>query len=681
MITGAQLTAPDGFGPLLPGETYYLLRHHAASPRTTLCRFEPKFTGSETTGPWKTHFILVPRLEFEAALMEKYILPAQVLVTRPPWLKAFEGIELSVWEEFRQSRKVSYRTRAERRYLQIDPLLKMLSEVLGSDDPYRFICEYARRQSPSLVGARLALWMCCYIAFGNDIDSLTPSFSNIGTWARTAGRLNNKKLGRRALHKGTRSGHSAIPLAEEIEKSYLKRAALGVPLASIYRQAIECDFRCRVQTDARGVKTFYHPASKPFPTYQQYKYWVGKRIGLERVQRIRFGEARYRSKLAANRGTFIESCANLLERCEQDAYYLSERPRTLVAGGSGPRLVVCRIVCTTSGFCFGIGFAYDDERQDAYRAALFCAAIGKAYFLSLFGLDYEEADWPSQGLPPHLIVDRGPGAHESLLAPDVGEIAVRELAPSWSGQSKAVVESSHPRTTALEGAPSYIQSDLNVIELARREVMRVIADNHSSDATNRLTPEMIAADVKGNPTAVYRYLDGRGRNSGVPMDFNRAVRAFLQPVQFTLSIDGLFLECMRFDSDALLETGLRQRLAKGQSVTIPGYIYPLCVRTTWVDIDGRLVQVEAMLPIRDDVEQTYLSLRELKEHANELRRIKSEQREHAHAAVVEQAVKFKEVTGKQWHAGKRKGGAAPKRSQNGAERFAARKPTTRSRSA
>src|SRR3546814_12761715 len=85
----------------------------------------------------------------------------------------------------------------------------------------------------------------------------------------------------------------------------------------------------------------------------------------------------------------------------------------------------------------GIGFAFGAENNDAYQAAIFCAAISKTKFCSLFGINIEEDQWPSQGVIPHLITDRGPGIKGAKNADGTGTI-VHEGTPSGQGQSKGI---------------------------------------------------------------------------------------------------------------------------------------------------------------------------------------------------------------------------------------------------
>ncbi|GAO91529.1 hypothetical protein PSA5_02450 [Pseudomonas syringae pv. actinidiae] len=97
-----------------------------------------------------------------------------------------------------------------------------------------------------------------------------------------------------------------------------------------------------------------------------------------------------------------------------------------------------------SGAVVALGFARGHETMEAYRMALFCMAIGKEKFAELFGGTLKAGDWSSVGLSKAFVFDRGPAA--AMNCEDAIDWLSRlELTPTHSGQSKASVESSHPR--------------------------------------------------------------------------------------------------------------------------------------------------------------------------------------------------------------------------------------------
>lgn len=670
MHVGTALHAPDGFGSLASGTTYHLLSNRSEAAFTTLTWFY------KNNSTWKTSFIRIPKQEFEVALVEKNLIIATIQPALPPWLDAYQGETFTGIEELRATSKKSYVERADCRYEKISDLVGDDSEIAQAPDIDQYINRFAKNSSPKQHPDRLKLWYSAYVCFGKQLIALIPPFRNIGRWLRESSKHASKKTGRPHLKKGKSYGHSAIPLAGDIERAYLKFAKLTEPMTKIHRNALIKIFGCKTRKSEDGHEEFFHPENKPFPTYQQFRYRVVKSFGLPTVQKSKLGETRYRTEIAANQGRFSQSVANLYEQTESDCSYLKELPKKLLSDEPGPSLVVARIVDIVSGHTLGVGFSYGAEDSDAYRAALFCAAVPKSYFGRIFGLPIDDADWPSQGLPPSYIVDRGPGA-SARIHKESAPPPIQGITPSYSGQSKPTVESAHPRTVGLEGQPTFVASRLNAIELARREVLRVIADNCVKDASSRLTPEMIEAGVPANPNGVFTYLNTRGRTDAIPMSVETAVRNFLKPVTFKLNRDGLWLDGFRFDSDAVRKTGLHQKVAKGQTIEVPGYVFPMAVRIAWLEVKGKVIEVESMLPIRDDVSQLYIPISELPAYAAKLRELRANQKENASATRAKYESNYSEETGAQWDASTRKLGAAPSRTQRKESMPAAGKPQTR----
>lgn len=254
----------------------------------------------------------------------------------------------------------------------------------------------------------------------------------------------------------------------------------------IYREAMRRDFGCEVLKNGKQ-KLLMHPKGEAFPSYGQYSYWVVKAFGLRQVQTTLYGQARMRSKKLPSAGRFTEELANLMERFEVDGYRVKERPKSVLNGAPMPALIVVRGICCTSGAIVGIGFSLGGEKTEAYRMMLFSAAISKSKFCWLFGLpNISNDDWPAMGLPGFYVSDRGPGASDKLVEDLAYAFPIKQIPQSWAGQSKALVESSQPREMHTEGEPNYLLSELDVIQMARREIMRAVSDNHTSNIGDRL---------------------------------------------------------------------------------------------------------------------------------------------------------------------------------------------------
>jgi len=685
MHTGTQLIAPEGFQCLEKDTIYYLLRSDPERERVLLVHFvitkSKKKTRkrSYTQTHIRSFLTIIQRLQFEAALADRLIVRTEKQVDLPPWLSSLEGKNLENLDEHRPRKKRTHKNRVQQRYQAIVPLLQRLNEVLGADNPDAEIAHYARKSRPQQSEKRLRLWLYTYLCFGRNEWVLLPPFSNCGHWERRE-RSREKKFGRPSLTKGAHHGYGCDQTMHQgIIKAYRRFRGPGITLPKVYHKGMVEIFGCHVRKDAHGRKAYFHPQGKPYPNYGQFEYHIRKEFPGDQIRRTCYGETRTRHRLSASKGQFSANCANLMERMEADGYFVEELPSGVLEGQTLRPLCVVRSRCMTSGALVGIGFALGSETSAAYRMMLFSMAADKVRFCNLFGLSISPDDWPCVGLPLLPSTDRGPGAGLNLPDLIASIFPVRELAPSWSPQSKATVESSHPRTVQLEGAPNYVQSRHNPLQLARREIARLLADNQATNVSARRTPEMMAAKITPSPLGVWNYLNDRGRSDAYTISFDTAVRTFLTPIDVTIRSDGVYLEWLRFDSPALRSIGLLDRVARGQSIFGRAYLLDLCVRHIWLDIDDQIVELDAQLPIRDVDEQLDISITELQALSQANREVESAFREHQHAVRSEYLQRVEQATGHKPDVGTRRLGKPKNRSASSRQEEADLAPYTSKR--
>jgi hypothetical protein len=650
-----QLSAPAGYGPLRKDCVYHYIGR-GGKGKAYFTHFDEK--------PG-VYLITMPVTDFEAGLDDKnkriVPVPAEAQVKVPPWLARLAGKNLSTLDKLRRKSKspkvkTTLAMRVDQRVAKIQPLVSAVKSIFAADDPEAEINRLARNAKPALNEARARLWVLTYLSFGRNKWVLLPAYCNVGTWLREncevpdpdAPQTKTKGIGYRMTN----------AMSATCNVGYHKFAKRSVFMPEIWDQTLTKFFGCKRRTLKHGLMEFYHPQGKPFPSFWQFYRAIIKKHGRRAVQIKLHGAARIHRTRAASKGKFSEDVANLLERVEADAYYLKEVPKGPIDGEPMPPLCVVRIRCVTSGMIVGIGFCLGKERSAAYRMALFSMAVPKDEFCAFFGEKVSRELWPCIGLPSWAVVDRGPGASADLIKEFEARIPIRELAPSWSGQSKATVESSHPRDSKTEGQPTYIQSDLNYVELARREIRRTIADNQRIFSEARQVPKMVLAKTAPTPLAIWNYLEARMRTDAHPMPFDQAVRNFLEPIKFTAKEDGVYLEGQRFDSDALRATGLHDRVVTKGHAEIPGYVLSLSVRQAWVEPYSEIIRVDALLALRDSETQLYMSLRELQDVERLRAKMRTRFQEHRQAVNAEEREIFESETGKHWHAGRRRSGRA-----------------------
>lgn len=584
----------------------------------------------------------------------------------PPWLQENEGLDFAALEERRYKKKRrSYQGQAEDRLFKIAPALAKAMQILGAEDPLREIAASAKElANPSSAHPhRLQVWFFAYMLHGQDLWALKqPTLGYTGTWDRRDDAHKEKKYGRPPLA-GTCFGSSSAPMRDRIVKAYLTYASEGVTMTSIHRTALLDKWGCKA-LEVDGVHTYVHPQNKPFPSYGQFRSVVVGELGLDQVQLKLYGAPRIRLKAPIENGNYTQQYANILEGLEVDAYY-TERPTSMFSSDPGEPLSVARGICVKTGSVVGVGFSLGAEDGEAYRSMLFCMAAPKSYIAWLYGIPEGHLNWIMQGLPPNFVSDRGPGGHRKVAERLQQAFPIKSIVGSYAGQSKACAESSHPRDVKLEGAPKYKQSELNAIQMAKRELYRAASDNHSSNIAPRLTDQEIVDFRKegrvATPHHYWQYLDQRCRTHARSLPLEEAVRAFWTPIKLTVDRYGVRHRHRHYSSESFVASDLHRKLAgRVDTVEVQGYMLSLVVRCIWVEHDGRLFQVEADSRSRIDKDDLNVSDADLAHVKGERAALESSTRISASAAAAKAESEFSETTGKSWHAGGLRNGV-PKR--------------------
>jgi hypothetical protein len=337
-----------------------------------------------------------------------------------------------------------------------------------------------------------------------------------------------------------------------------------------------------------------------------------------------------------------------------------------------------------SGKKVGIGFSMGAERKMAYDMALFCAAIPKVLFCRLFGIKIRPNDWVSEGLPATRIIDRGPGTGKSGNNKDGSSYGEVEWAPAYSGQSKATIESSHPRTMKKEGQPTFLQSDKTPIELARQEIRRLIDYNMGTLVEPRLHPHPDMIDLPPSPIALWEFFEKRGRNDAIGISIDEAVRSYLSPVDVVFNRRCVCLEgVIDYGADELKKSSDFQRVKRAAhgNVTLKAWVLSFCLRYIWVEFNGKILMLEAQLKYLDNDELLDISLTDLSVWKERRAAAMSDFAEQQHAMRLETMQSYEEETGKKYDNAKRRIGRPKKNALSVIESREAREDFGRRRSA
>lgn len=653
MAATNQIIAPEGYGPLTSGVTHHVIRNDRANGRVILASFPAK-PGA------KLH--VLSSSSYEDGLANRALRFGDKTLTLPPWLADLEGMNFERLDEERGPKVRSHKRLVEQRLGHIMPLREKVGQIFASAEPEKEMNKLARERGQN--ETRVRTWFLVYLAFGHNSWALLPPFHHNGGWCRNEKykEARDKKFGRAHVG-GKRHGY---PCTEDMQniiaEGYGLHARIGRTMIVVYTLTMLRQFGCKTKDGENGHVEYYHPQGKPYPSLNQFVYWSKKILGKSTVQITLYGAQRYRNKLQSSKGKFSEELANLMTKVEADAYTTDKHPRSFKSKMVPlPKLYVVVVQCCTSGLRVGIGFGWGAESQAAYKAALFCMAIDKVLFCELFGIEIEEDDWPPRGMPHHYTPDNGAGAAEGVFESLVGVVSVVEMPPAYTPQSHAGIESSHPRQVHVQGAPTYEISALTAPGMVRCEIRKLLRANESGSALSRMTPEMIQAKIPATPLGVWRYMSARGRIDSQNIALEDAIRRFLEPVDFIVEDGQPYLAKLRYGSDEFAVAYAAAGMPAKGSVKVKGYALPMCVRYTWIEIKGQLVRVGAILSVRDDDEQLYMSMKELEEYEVDVRAATRAQKAGRSPALAKEIQSVEADTGHKYEAATRRRGRAKAR--------------------
>lgn len=619
MAIGTQYISPGGWSTMAKDVLHHRLGHTENKDRVVFVVFQQKARAAS--------IVVMSSEDFEDGLASGAVAAAPTQITMPPWLAELQGMNLGRIDQLPRRLSLGKRTHqslVSQRLMLISDAVAHATSILSADDPERAANGYARSAQPPQNETRFRAWLWVYLVFGEDMWTLMPPMQHNGKWDREERPSKVKKLGRPSKHFGHRGWFPrTASMDEKSIEGYLRFARLGWSMIKIYSRSMRKVFECKPCKDSKGQDHWKHDKGEPFPSREQFIYACEKRFGQSAIKETLYGEVRTRSKHAAVVGRFSQGLANLMEKASTDASYSKEFPRGFGGTYNMPRLCIAKIVCQVSGAIVGIGFGLTSETARAYRMALFCCAIDKARWGRIFGMVITEADIPGAGLPPNFASDRGAFGSRAVADPLREMHAGRESSPSYTPQSNSTVESKNTRAMKASGEPTFIKTDMNPVQLARRLINDCIESNRGGSAVDRMTPEMVEKMDRATPIAIWEFLDVRGRNDAKTMPFEEAVRQFLTRVKLRSRKGKLWLGEICFNSEALMATDLPRKIRGHDGIEVDGYVVDLAIRYAWIEVAGQLIEVEAQQPIRDDDETLFLSLNEIGVHIEKTRALRA----------------------------------------------------------
>lgn len=633
MQIGTKLIAPNGYLDLPTDREFYFLLNCTAARRALLAIFE---RGKKE---WDAHLVVLKQQHFERGILSGELRAATPQPSMPPHLEGLEGIDLWDVDTRRVGSKKSNIFRAQERLLAIVDYVDAWPAIVQADAPEFALNQMARERGQT--PRRVRHWLLTYLCFGRSELSLYPAFGRIGHYDR-ASTPGSKPYGRL-----TRNPDLAPPRRltqrdiDLIGKSYANLARNGQSLSKIYAEAMVKHFHATTEVLADGNRRLIAADGTPVPTLGAYRYHVNKLFGASQIRTAKYGKNRARRQ-RQNHGSFRETTTDHMQIVECDGFYSLEKPCSYVTGKELDRLCVVRGVCVATSQLVGIGFSLGGEHSDAYRMMLFSMAIDKRVFCSLFGIEIEEGEWVGHGLPLQIVNDRGPGStlhhRREMLGPNrkTGYLPLCEITPTGSGQSKALIESKHPKDLRMEEPNVYVKSEKTVTELVFSEIQRCLTQNESQLQDTGYNATFARRNVRPTPAALAADLVKVGRTAAQPVPFAEAVRQFLPSDAISLTRSGAKFRSITYRSHQLAEavsTYPDKRVRK-----LKAYYLPLCLRHIWVELDGRLLQLDNESIFNGGPEDSNLSEKEAIEL--EERRGRNRQRQDLNrSAVIAQGMK------------------------------------------
>jgi hypothetical protein len=611
MSLGTQLTAPLGFKQLQKDIRYHVILRDRENERVVLAHFE--------AAPAKAHLTFVKIRDFDYGIERGQILVLEAEQTSrmPPWLNNLEGICLDADIEANIAVQDTKRTKAQvaaARLAWIQAAVDDYENVFSSLDPQKALNDQARALSNRQNESRFRLWVITYLAFAMNRWVLLPSTKGRGTYNRENSVSLGKRMGRPG-YQGPNHGHDVTAeVKKQIVKAFLKIAKLGLTLSTVYENAIVQIFKCRFETRGSHERTcIVHSTGQPFPTYGQFRYWVLKELGHERVWSTLIGSESYRNSYASPVGAYCEGAQDLMEKVYSDAACSTDFPRSVIANCILPRLYEVTIVDGLTGMIVGMGYGIGAESERIYRQALAVTALPKSLWGEVLGLEINDEDFPVQKMPRVHQTDQGAGAAKAIRKVNASLGMSVDMTPAYTPQSNSPIEATHDRSSKASGAPTHKVSNQTALEMARHMTMSIMTKNRARSVADRLTPEQQGHGIVSSQE-LWMYYKSRGRIAGISIKPEEVITQYLPKVTFVIKKGRLTRNGVVYRSDDFFSTEVAKNIRNYEGFELTGYAFDISNRIEWVLVRERLIKVASISNVREHEDARILNVVEMEAH-------------------------------------------------------------------
>ena len=258
------------------------------------------------------------------------------------------------------------------------------------------------------------------------------------------------------------------------------------------------------------------------PSFATFRYHhnriINKRTRELRMLKARKFDLQYRVQL---KGTLSEvdgpGHRYFIDATVLDVYAVARYYRRRIIGRPTLYLVVDEFTRMIVGMYVGL----EPPCWVGALLALYNCCMDKKQFCATYGIDIESWQWPTGGIPTHLMGDRGEHIAEANDALVTAFDIVLDTAPLYAGDAKSVGERAFgviqqpfgpfipgyvdKKFQGREFDPAALSAALDILEITRAMIFAVLDANIRVVDDYQSTNEQVAANVPSQPLALWHW--------------------------------------------------------------------------------------------------------------------------------------------------------------------------------
>ncbi len=363
----------------------------------------------------------------------------------------------------------------------------------------------------------IARWVERFWKGGKRLDALLDNFTSMGTGKK----VNKKnKLGRKSNVELVTGKKTGVNLTDEVRRQFDLSIKLNytkdekITLTDSYNWMLNKFYKDKIKRNSKGELE-----EGQYPSLEMYYKWH-RETELNKQLKEKIGNKRYDKDFRALRadamlealgpGHIVEIDATIADIWLRDSINPSQvvgRPIVYIAKDVFSREIVGLHVCLEGPSYVGA------------MSLLYNMQASKVDYCRRYGIDISPEEWPVEGMPQIIKVDRG-----ELISPML-KTAIQRLGvivdntPSYRGDAKGIVERTFRTLNdkIIKFLPSHIKKDyrergarryeldaeLDIVSFTRVMILTVLELNSSVIEGYVRTDEMIADDISAHPNDIW----------------------------------------------------------------------------------------------------------------------------------------------------------------------------------